>query len=160
MTKVTKNKVTKLLWIVCPIVLTCLALSLMVVWRTSPTTLPASDNSSGPADRVEVVYFHRAQRCYTCLYAEEHTQYTLETYFADELASGRVTFQSINVQDEENADIVEKYGASYLTLCINTVRDGTDHIEEVTDIWFVIGNDEAFVEVVKSEVEKSLTGEE
>ena len=91
--------------------------------------------SSGPADRVEVVYFHRTQRCHTCLYAEEQTQYTLETYFKDELASGRVTFQSINVQDEANADIIEKYNnASYLTLCINTVRGGTDHIEAVTDI--------------------------
>ena len=118
------------------------------------------DVSSGPADRVEVVYFHRTQRCYTCLYAEEQTQYTVETYFADELASGRVTFQSVNVQDGANADIVEKYNnASYLTLCINTVKDGTDHIEEVTDIWLVIGNDEAFAEIVKSKIEKSLTGE-
>ncbi len=120
----------------------------------------ASNNSSGPADRVEVVYFHRTQRCPTCIYAEEGTRYTLETYFADELDSGRVTFQSINVEDEENADIVERYNnPSYLTLCINTVRDGTDHIEQVTDIWFVIGDDEAFVEIVKSKIEKSLNGE-
>jgi hypothetical protein len=116
--------------------------------------------SSGTADRVDVVYFHRTQRCSTCIYAEEGTRYTLETYFADELASGKVTFQSINVQDEANADIVEKYNnASYLTLCINTARDGTDHIEVVTDIWLVIGNDEAFVEIVKSKIEKSLGGE-
>ncbi len=116
--------------------------------------------SSGPADRVEVVYFHRTQRCATCMYAEEQTRYTLETYFEDELASGKVTFQSINVQDEANADIVEKYNnASYLTLCINTVRGGTDHIEVVTDIWLVIGNDEAFAEIVKNKVEKSLSGE-
>jgi hypothetical protein len=121
---------------------------------------PNSNNSSGLADRVDVVYFHRTQRCHTCLYAEEQTRYTLETYFADELASGKVTFQSVNVQDEANADIVKKYNnASYLTLCINTVRGGTDHIEVVTDIWTVIGNDEAFDEVVKSEVEKSLSGE-
>jgi hypothetical protein len=123
-------------------------------------TITVSYQSSGPVDRVDVVYFHRTQRCSTCLYAEEGTRYTLETYFADELASGKVTFQSINVQDEANADIVEKYNnASYLTLCINTVRDGTDHIEVVTDIWLVIGNDEAFVEIVKSNVEKSLKGE-
>jgi len=116
--------------------------------------------SSGPADRVDVVYFHRTQRCYTCLYAEEQTQYTLETYFADELASGKVTFQSINVKDEANADIVEKYNnASYLTLCINTVRDGTDHIEVVTAIWLVIGDDEAFVEIVRNKIDKSLSGE-
>jgi len=158
-TKVTKNKVTKLLWIVCPIVLTCLALSLMVVWRTSPTTPPASGNSSGPADRVDVVYFHRTQQCYRCRYAEEETRYTLETYFSDELASGKVIFQSINVQDEAKADIVNKYGAYTSSLFINTIKDGSDHIEQVTDIWFVIGDDEAFVEVVKSEVEKSLSGE-
>jgi hypothetical protein len=123
-------------------------------------TITVSYQSSGSADRVDVVYFHRTQRCATCMYAEEQTRYTLETYFEDELASGKVTFQSINVQDEANADIVKKYNnASYLTLCINTVRGGTDHIEEVTDIWLVIGNDEAFDEVVKSAVEKSLSGE-
>ena len=121
---------------------------------------PNSNNSTGPADRVDVVYFHRTQRCYTCRYAEDGTRYTLETYFTDELASGRVTFQVINVEDEANADIVEKYNnASYLTLCINTVRDGTDHIEQVTDIWLVIGDDESFVEIVKNKIEKSLNGE-
>jgi thiol-disulfide isomerase/thioredoxin len=153
------NKAIKILLIV----LACLALSLVVGYIVSnapPQEQPPSNNSSGPADRVEVVYFHRTQRCHTCIHAEELTRYTVETYFSDELASGKVTFQSINVQDEANADIVEKYNnASYLTLCINTVRDGTDHIEEVTDIWLVIGNDEAFVEIVKSKVEKSLSGE-
>jgi hypothetical protein len=155
--KATKSKVSRILWIVIPIVLVCLAVWLVLAYGPSPATPPASNNSSGPADRVDVVYFHRTQRCYTCLYAEEHTRYTVETYFADELASGRVTLQSINVQDEENADIAEKYNnASYLTLCINTVKDGTDHIEEVTDIWLVIGDDEAFVEIVKNKIEKSL----
>jgi hypothetical protein len=153
------NKAIKILLIV----LACVALSLVAVYaaRTAPPQeQPNSNNSSSPADRVDVVYFHRTQRCSTCIYAEEGTRYTLETYFANELASGKVTFQSINVQDEANADIVEKYNnASYLTLCINTVRDGTDHIEVVTDIWLVIGNDEAFVEIVKSKVEKSLKGE-
>jgi hypothetical protein len=39
------------------------------------------------------------------------------------------------------------------------VIGGTDHIEEVTDIWLVIDDDEAFDEIVKSKVEKSLSGE-
>jgi len=74
------------------LLLVCLALSLML-GCTSPTTPPPSDTSSGPADRVEVVYFHRAQRCYSCIHAEEGIRYTVETYFADELASGKVTFE-------------------------------------------------------------------
>ena len=115
---------------------------------------------SGPADRVDVIYFHRTQRCYVCYYAEDGIRYTVETYFADELANGKVTFQVVNVQDEENAAIVNKYGAYTLSLFINTIRGGTDHIEEVTDIWYLIGDDEAFVEVVRDKIEKSLKGEE
>ena len=122
----------------------------------APKEHPTSDVSSGPADRVEVVYFHRTQRCGGCIYAEDRIRYTVETYFTDELASGKVTFEVLNVGDKENATVVEKYGAFTSSLFINTVRDGTDHIEEVTDIWLLLGNDEAFVGVVRSEIEKSL----
>ncbi len=125
----------------------------------APGEHSTSEMPSGLADRVEVVYFHRAQRCSGCLYAEAGTRYTLETYFADELSSGRLTFRVLNVEDEENAAIVEKYGAYTSSLFINTIRDGTDHVEEVTEIWFFLGEDKAFVEVVKSKIEKSLKGE-
>ena len=120
---------------------------------------PNSNNSTGPADRVDVVYFHRTQRCSTCIHAEELTRDTVETHFADELASGKLTFQSIDVQDSNNAAIVNKYGAYARQLFINTVKDGTDHIEQATDLYPLIFNDEAFVETLKSKIEKSLNGE-
>jgi thiol-disulfide isomerase/thioredoxin len=141
------------------IFLVCLALSLMVGCASS-TTPPPSDTSLGPADRVDVVYFHRTQRCPRCIHAEESINYTVETYFADELASGKVTFQVLNVQDEENAAIVNKYRAYTSSLFINTIRDGTDHIEEVAYIWLLLDDHEAFVEAVRSKIEKSLKGEE
>jgi hypothetical protein len=126
---------------------------------THQVTITVSYQSSGPADRVEVVYFHRTQRCAKCIYAEDGTRYALETHFADELASGNVTFQVIDVEDGVNADIVNKYGAYTSSLFINTIKGGSNHIEQVTDIWLVIGDDEAFVEIVKNKIEKSLSGE-
>ena len=119
-----------------------------------------SDTSLGPADRVELAYFHRAQRCYSCVYAETGIRYTVETYFKNELASGKVIFTVVNVQDDENATIIEKYGAFTSSLFINTIRDGIDHIEQVTDIWFALGDDEAFAEALRDKIEKSLMGEE
>jgi len=118
------------------------------------------DISPVPANKVEVVYFHRAQRCYSCVYAETGIRYTVETYFKNELASGKVIFTVVNVQDDENATIIEKYGAFTSSLFINTIRDGTDHIEQVTDIWFALGDDEAFAEALRDKIEKSLMGEE
>ena len=122
----------------------------------APEVSPTSDTSSVPVDGVEVIYFHRAQRCYGCTYAEAGIRYIVETYFEDELASGKLVLKVVNVEDEENAAIVEKYGAYGSSLFVNTIKDGTNHIEEVTDIWFVLGNDEAFVEVVRGKIEESL----
>ena len=117
---------------------------------------PTLETPSAPADTVEVVYFHRPQRCSGCLYAEAGTRYTLENYFADELAEGKIVFKVINLGDEANAAIVERYGAYTSSLFINSIRDGADHIEEVTDIWLVLGNDSDFVAIVKDKIESSL----
>ena len=108
------------------------------------------------ANRVDVVYFHRAQRCRSCLYAEEGTRYTLETYFKEELSSGKVTFETVNVQDASNAAIIEEYGAYTSQLFINSVIGNTDHIEHVIEIWDFIGDDEAFSLVVKNKVMEAL----
>ena len=124
----------------------------------APEVSPTSDTSSIMADRVEVIYFHRAQRCYSCIYTEQGTRYTLETYFSDELASDKVIFKMVNLEDKKNATIVKKYGAFTSSLFTNAIKDGTDHIEEVKEIWFVLGNDKAFVGVVRGKIEESLKG--
>jgi len=115
-----------------------------------PTLGPSIDNG------VEVVYFHRSHRCYGCLYAGDKVRYTIDTYFSDELASGELVFMTINVQDDVNAAIVNKYGAYTSSLFMNKVVDGVDHIEAVTGIWFLLGKDQEFVNLVKSEIEERL----
>ena len=125
-------------------------------------TPPNSNDSDTPpttADKVEVVYFYWPQRCTGCIYAEDTTLYTMETYFADEMDSGKITWATYDVAAEENAATVEKYEAYTSSLFINTITDGTDHIEQLTEIWSVLGEDEAFIEVVKSAIEQSLSGE-
>ena len=123
------------------------------------TPIPAPEPGLTPAvDRVDVVYFHRTNRCHSCLYAETGIRYTLETYFQKEMSSGKLTFKSVDVQDASNAAIVEKYGAYTSQLFINTVIGDTERIEDVTEIWLFIGNDEAFCQVVKTKIEKALEG--
>jgi len=123
----------------------------------APEASLPTDTPSVTADMVEVIYFHRAQRCRSCVYAENGVRYTLETYFNDELESGEVAFQAVNIEDKENTTIVNKYGAFTSSLFINKIISGTDHIEEVKEIWFVLGKDEAFIEIVKGKIEESLT---
>jgi hypothetical protein len=123
---------------------------------TNTQVTPTPQPSTNGTNVVEVVYFHRAQRCSGCIYAGDTTEYTVETYFADKLASGKLVFKMLNLQDPANAAIVEKYGAYTSSLFINDIKGGINQIEEVTDIWFLLHNDEKFVNLVKGEIEKHL----
>jgi hypothetical protein len=116
----------------------------------SSTLPPSIDNG------VEVVYFHRAQRCSGCIHAQDMTEYTLNTYFADELEDGGIVFMALNLQDVNNSAMVQKYGAYTSSLFLNDVEGGVDSIEELTDIWFVLSDDEGFVDIVKTAIEECL----
>jgi len=123
---------------------------------TKTAVAPTLQPSPGGTDYVEVVYFHRTKQCYSCRYAGDTTKYTVETYFANELASGKLVFKNIDVQDKANASIVARYGAYGSSLFINEIINGIDHIEPVTDIWYVVGKDEKFIKVVREVIEKHL----
>jgi hypothetical protein len=116
------------------------------------------DETPNFMDRVDVAYFHRPQRCPTCLCFEERIRYVMSTYFQNELNSGKMTFGVYNIGDSKNADIVKKYGAISSQLFINTVKDGTDHITDIQDIWSwnCRSDKEGFDQQVKNVIEQSL----
>ncbi len=136
------------------------AVLLLAIGIVSACKVPEPDESSGPPpsidNGVEVVYFHRAQRCAGCIHAQDMTEYTLDTYFSDELENGEIVFVALNLQDAANAAMVQKYGAYTSSLFINDVEEGVEQIEQITDIWLVLWDDEEFVELVKTEIEERL----
>jgi len=126
-----------------------------------------SDNSSTSQNgiespvlsgRVDVVYFHRPQRCVTCLCFEERVRYVVSMYFQNELNSGKMTFGVYDIGDNKNIDIVNKYGAVGSQLFINTVKDGADNIKDIQDIWYwnCRSNKAGFDQKVKNVIDQSL----
>lgn len=120
--------------------------------QATPTSLP----NQGQDDQVKVVYFHRANRCHSCTTIEQAARNAIETDFADQLRTGELAFQVLNVEDRANSATVERYGAHTSSLFINTVQDGRDHIEEVTDAWLVVNDSEALASLIKSEIQEHL----
>jgi len=129
----------------------------VLILNEQSTPTPEPSPTPG-ADRVDAVYFHRTNRCSSCNYAEAATLYALEAYFQEELDSGKLTFESVNVQDDSNAVIIEKYGAYTSQLFINTVTGDNENIEHVTEIWEFIGDDEGFTLLIKNKVTNALEG--
>ena len=82
----------------------------------------------------------------------------VSTYFQEELNSGKMTFGVYDIGDSKNYDIVKKYGAVGSQLFINTVKDGTDIIKDIQDIWSwsCRSNKQGFDQKVKNVIEQSL----
>jgi hypothetical protein len=105
---------------------------------------------------VEIVYFHRTNRCSGCIYAGNMVENTINTYFADELADGEIIFMTRDVQDDANAEIIDKYGAYTSSLYMNKVVNGVENIEEITGIWLLLYKDQEFTDYVKEDIEERL----
>jgi hypothetical protein len=115
---------------------------------------------SGPADKVELVYFHRSRRCEACTYAEERIIYNIKTYFQNEITSGNLSFQVIGIEEASSADLARKFGAVGSQLFINRIKDGIDNIRYVEEIWYwgCIDNEPVFDRTVQEVIRKGIYG--
>ncbi|MFA5298065.1 MAG: nitrophenyl compound nitroreductase subunit ArsF family protein, partial [Lutibacter sp.] len=76
---------------------------------------------------IEVIDFHSTNRCMTCKAIEANTKYTLETYFASEIKSGKITFKIVNIDKKENEQLAENFEASGTALFLNVIKDGKEN---------------------------------
>ncbi|CAG0948727.1 hypothetical protein ANRL3_00065 [Anaerolineae bacterium] len=98
----------------------------------------------GKVSHVDVVYFHRTQRCTACLNAGRFTRETVETYFANYLQRGVMSFRQLNVEKPENAVIARKYAAAWSSLYLGIVIDGVEYLCPIDDIWFYTNSKTSF----------------
>lgn len=87
-------------------------------------------------DRLEVYAFHGTRQCVTCKHMKAYSKETLEKYFKDELKSGAIIYKVIDVDDEKNAELAEKFEATGTALMINRVKNGKENIEDWSDFAF------------------------
>ena len=78
------------------------------------------------------------------------------------MKSGKLTFEILNLGDEESAVIARKYNAVGSQLFINTITNGIDHIRDIQEIWSwgCTKNAQGFDESVKNIIEESIRGNE
>jgi peptidylprolyl isomerase len=105
---------------------------------------------------VEVIYTHRTNRCASCVWAEDNLRRTIDTYFADEVANGKLIFMTINIEDGSNIAIVNKLGAYSSQMFINKIVDGEEEIEEMTSLYLLIYNTQAYSDAAKALIEERL----
>ena len=94
-------------------------ISLLLVFVSLPFLLEAQiADANTDKCKIEVVYFHAPNRCPSCVANETQTKQVLEKNFKSEIASGQVSFVSLDLKDDKNKALVEKYEIVFPTLLI------------------------------------------
>ncbi len=109
------------------------------------------------ANVVEIIEFHTTHRCVTCVDIENNTKFTLDNFFKNEVDNQTITFRTINVDENENYAIAEKFQAMGTALFLNVVVDGKEQQINLTDFAFLKASDkDAFVKEMKVKLEAAL----
>lgn len=112
-----------------------------------------------PPDRLEIVYFHRANPCHCMAVVEDYIKTVVYLDFSSELNSGRLVYRSIVSDDRANRELVAKYGAYLFQLFFTEYRGKQEKTYPVDDIWALRGDPEKLKAFLRETIRKSLDGE-
>lgn len=69
-------------------------------------------------ENVEVYYFHFTRRCETCMAVENESRKAIEEVYSKAMEEGRITFQALNLDEEEGKQIASRLNVSGQTLLV------------------------------------------
>jgi len=111
----------------------------------------------GITNRLEIYVFHGTRQCETCKNMKKNTKATLEKYYEQELKSGKIVYQIIDVDDAKNEKLAEKFQATGTSLMVNKVVNGKDNISDWSDFAFDKANNaQAFMPELKSKINLTI----
>ncbi|MFH1546154.1 MAG: nitrophenyl compound nitroreductase subunit ArsF family protein [Patescibacteria group bacterium] len=108
------------------------------------------------ADKIEVYYFHRTQRCYSCNTLGQYARETVEQRFSEEMKNGRIDFREINVDSPENKGVAVKFQASGSSLFINAIQGEQDNISQDVNVWRLLRDETKFKNYLANKVNSLL----
>jgi hypothetical protein len=112
-----------------------------------------AEASTAPADRVVVMYFHRTNRCPTCLRMGSYSEEAVVKGFPKEIKRGTVEFHYIDFQDAKNAALTNGYKVGGPTLIVaQVVGNKAKEYKNLTEIWTKNGNKDEFLQYVRQNV--------
>lgn len=108
-------------------------------------------------NRLEVFCFHGTRQCETCKNMKANTKTTLDKYFATQLKDSTIIFSIVDVDDEKNEKLAEKFQATGTALMVNKVVNGKDSIIDWSDFAFEKANDnDVYITELKTMIESVL----
>jgi hypothetical protein len=110
-----------------------------------------------PADRVIAIYFHRTERCPTCLKMGTYSEEAVEKGYVKQVKEGSVQFYYIDYQDKKNAGLTKGYKISGPALVVARIKaKKVKEFKDLKDIWTNVSEKPKFLKYVRGHVDTYL----
>jgi len=112
----------------------------------------SSASTAGPETGIVAYYFHGTMRCATCKKLEAYSEEAIAQGFAEEIASGQLTWRAVNTDEPDNKHFVEDFELVTKAVVLVDYRDGTiKRWQNMNKIWTLVGDKDDFIDYVRSE---------
>ncbi len=136
----------KIIWISIIVV----SLAVFFAFRPDGKADVITDTVVASADKVEVYYFHFSRRCVTCIAVENKTREAIVALYPDAYSKGKITFVSVNLEDDKSKPIAEKAKVTGQALVIMS----GDFRKDLTAEGFMYANNN--FDKFKAEIQKTV----
>ena len=110
-----------------------------------------------PNDGVVAFYFHGNVRCATCRKIEAYADEAIAQGFAAELASGRLTWRVVNIDDAGNKHFIQDFQLVTRSVVLAEYRSGKAvRWQNLDKVWQLVRSKDSFVEYVQGEATEFL----
>lgn len=134
----------------------------VLVMRNTSTPAATSEpapNVSQTGEHVVAYYFHRTQRCPTCLRIEELTHEIVHQRFVPETSSGKLELRIVNIETSGNEHFETDFDLVSQSIVLVNFKDGKQTTWKNLDkIWELIGDELSFTTYVAAEIRGAMSG--
>jgi hypothetical protein len=110
---------------------------------------PSATTEADAGDKVVVYYFHATKRCHTCKTIEAYSEEAIKSGFAEQLESGAMEWQAVNVERPENRHFIDDFQLATRTVVLVRVVDGVNKDWKKLDrVWELVRDKPAFVDYI------------
>jgi len=107
--------------------------------------------------RLVVYYFDMGKDCTTCLNLESYTYETLQTHFGEQLESGEIRWERVDVDLPENGHFVSRFGLYTKSVVLARPEgDGATWHDNLSRIWELVYDKEAYMRYIRTQVDEAL----
>ncbi|MBN1413694.1 MAG: hypothetical protein JW973_01235 [Bacteroidales bacterium] len=131
-----------------------LALAVFIPVIACSAQTEKKDIKTGSADKVEAYYFHFTARCMTCKTVEAQAKLNIETLYTEQVKQGKISFQSVNLDEESGKALAEKLKVYGQTLLV--VKGDKQIILTNEGFMYAVREPEKFKAIMKEKIDSLM----